>query len=268
MKQIATHFRRHGLIHAIWLFSVLLALIAFLLLRLPNGQSVGDYIAFAASIASLVLAIVAIGQSLLANQSFSETIGSLRQSSEALRNTALNVEKTSGSLSGKMDELAGSVARMPEAFDALSAKIEASQELAFSDSTAEYQTPGRTPVLDKISSFRFASEMILYASAISLKENVPYDPKEVVGEASDFWKGIMTGGTILLADSKFAGITMDDMTVHGSIRVKTLNLGDFEADSLIESIRAERADHEFVKAIDAYFAAAKGPSSPEETPVE
>lgn len=120
---IGHHLERHGGVHATWIIAVLTAIIAALLLRLPNGNSVGDYIAFAASIASLVLAVVAIGQSLIANQSLSTTVGSLNTASSNLERASENLEDISKGLETRFEEIAGEVARMPVAVAQLEAKI-------------------------------------------------------------------------------------------------------------------------------------------------
>lgn len=125
MKVLLNHFRVHGAVHAIWVIAVLIFVIAALILMRPNGNAVGEYIAFAASIASLALAIVAIGQSLIANQSFSETVGVLRSSGVNLEQTARNIADTSAALSQQAERMVGEISGLPPAFREISAKIDA-----------------------------------------------------------------------------------------------------------------------------------------------
>lgn len=67
---LRSHMQRHGFVHALWTISILILIIASLLLGLPNGNLIGDYIAFSASIAPLVLAVVAIFYSIISNHPF------------------------------------------------------------------------------------------------------------------------------------------------------------------------------------------------------
>lgn len=123
MAGLWAHFKNHGAIHALWMIGVLLLIIAALLIRSPGGNIIAEYFAFATSIASLVLAIVAIFHSVVSNQSFSETIGSLRTSAESVQTAARNIADTSAILSEQSERMIGEVSRLPPAFQELSEKI-------------------------------------------------------------------------------------------------------------------------------------------------
>jgi len=70
--------------HLLWIVAILVGVISILLWRLPNGSQLSGYISFAASIASLVLAIVAIFQSLLSSQGMGASISEIKLSAQAV----------------------------------------------------------------------------------------------------------------------------------------------------------------------------------------
>jgi hypothetical protein len=122
MKALREHLRLHGAVHAVWTIAMLLGIVAALLLMSPNGNAVGEYIAFATSIASLVLAVVAIGHALIANQSFSETVGSLKTSTDGVQAAAREICTVSVELSHQSERLIGEFSELPPAVRAISAR--------------------------------------------------------------------------------------------------------------------------------------------------
>lgn len=121
---LRSHMRAHGAVHALWTISLLVLIVASLLLGLPNGNLIGDYIAFAASIASLVLAVVAIFYSIISNQSFSETVGTLKSSAEIVKSAADRVCDVSMTLNDQSERLINEVLALPPAVQAISDKID------------------------------------------------------------------------------------------------------------------------------------------------
>lgn len=102
---VGEHFRRVGHIHGIWIICVLLAIISGLMLRIPNGDKVAEYISFSSSIASLVLAVVAIFYSIISNQSIAENLGSLDKTSARIDSTSDQLEVIASSIENNFTKI-------------------------------------------------------------------------------------------------------------------------------------------------------------------
>lgn len=121
---ISKHFIRHGTVHFLWLTSILLMVIVGLLIRLPDGIMVRDYLAFASSIASLILALVAIFYSVVSGQNFGESVSLLRSSADRLENESKSLQELIATLSGKSDLIISAVGSVSPSLDRLTEKLE------------------------------------------------------------------------------------------------------------------------------------------------
>jgi hypothetical protein len=268
VEVIAHHFRRHGAVHATWVISILIAVIAALLLILPNGNSVGNYIAFAASIASLVLAVVAIAQSLVSNQGLSETLGSLRTAAHTLSDASLNVETASAALDSKIELVVGQVARVPEAVEALSAKFDARQALtsaAESDISEVEEQQGQSATRQKVSGLKLGTQVSVYAIAKSLKENVAFNPAKLeLDEKLKPWRSILAGAIIVLHDLKPFGMEIESFKVDNFGYFKATSLGELDLDEYLAFVSEKKSNHAILSVVDDYFSDAnKAPITPE-----
>ncbi len=119
-------FKGHGHVHALWLVVVLLAINAWNLIALPEGQIVSEYIGFASSIASLVLAIVAIFYTFTTNTNSSENLIRVTSSAERteaaakiildvaseVKQSSLKIEKEVEAIAPTIAEVSGRVSAM------------------------------------------------------------------------------------------------------------------------------------------------------------
>jgi hypothetical protein len=105
---IKQHFRTYGFIHTFWIISLLLCTIAALIMTVPNGNVIRDYLSFASAISSIILAVIAIFFSMFSNQSFSEIAGSLKDSIDRTDRSSREIGDTSSTLaalgSGLVDQ--------------------------------------------------------------------------------------------------------------------------------------------------------------------
>ncbi|MBV8688278.1 MAG: hypothetical protein JOZ90_16105 [Alphaproteobacteria bacterium] len=141
---LRSHFQKHGIVHSVWLFSILLLTIAALLLEVPNGVIIRDYISFAASIASLILALVAIFYSFIANQGFSGSIEGLSRSSVDLQSAAKNINDTSAALSEQSERLMTEFSVLRPAVQGIAKRMESLSPLA--EGPAPESKAGHLPI--------------------------------------------------------------------------------------------------------------------------
>ena len=116
--------REKALPHLIWVIGILIAIIAFLMWSLPNGSDLAGFIAFAASLASLVLATVAIFQSLLFSNSINRSIGNIETSSQKIIDETSRLQSASIDLSEESRASLENLQRVPRDLDALRGELE------------------------------------------------------------------------------------------------------------------------------------------------
>ncbi|HEX8309040.1 MAG TPA: hypothetical protein VF645_11560 [Allosphingosinicella sp.] len=258
MEALRQHLRNHGVVHSLWTIAVLLLIIAALILATPDGKSVGEYIAFATSIASLVLAVVAIGHALVANQSFSETVGSLKSSAEDVKNAASNVCEVSNVLSKQSDRLLEEVVSLPPAVRALSDKLEASLLRPSAPASGEAHELPLGPSSDQdVYHAKMAAGVraSLYLIVRSFATGKPIDTNQIF--PNDLWRH-WTDGVL------HAAVTFQPygalLVAGDSSDVKVLGIGSLDPLRVEKSVREIMGNGhaEVIRAIDTYFSLPNG----------
>ena len=101
-------------LHLYWVIAILIGIISVLLWRLPNGSTLSGYISFSASIASLVLAVVAIFQSLLSSRGFEGALTEIQTSARSIMDETSRLGKASLSLSDEAEAAIQKLGNIPD----------------------------------------------------------------------------------------------------------------------------------------------------------
>jgi citrate lyase gamma subunit len=137
---------------------------------------------FASAIVSVVLAVLAIFYSMISNQGFSETLGSLHSSSRNIEIAASNIQDTSLNLNSQSERLLGEISSIPPKFQALSDKIDAQFHI---DDEQQAEIAGQAPedVMDEFLDRpkTLGTALALYGLAKSRNNETPYKPSEISG---------------------------------------------------------------------------------------
>jgi uncharacterized membrane protein (Fun14 family) len=245
------HFQKHGAIHALWAISVLLLIVAWLLLQAPNGQLIGQYIGFAASVASLVLALVAIGYAFVSNQGFSQSVGALEVSSRDVRSAAQNIAEVSRLLSEKAEILTGEVARVPDAMLALTEKIDANALKSAELPAKLVQNDNNAGIpYNKIRTGGAVALYLLAKAELSKKGFLLTD----IFKDKDLkvWAALTTGYLIAIDGFNIFGISLD---LSSDDKTKVLSLGSLKPEEMLENItqRKDNTLDSIRNTIDLYF---------------
>lgn len=107
MDQIARRFRLLAPVHLGWTIFVLMLCCVALVTYQPDADKVTNFFGFAATITSLFLGAIAIFYSIIANQGFSSTLGSLQRSSENIRAFGCPVGAVRSTPGGSFDAESG-----------------------------------------------------------------------------------------------------------------------------------------------------------------
>lgn len=238
--RVADHFRTHGQVHAIWAITVLVAIIAWLLLGERDGNVINAYVSFASSIASLILAVVAIFYSVVSTQSQSEMIGSLKGSSDSLESAARNIDDTSAALNKRFEEVVGQVAMMPAAVEALSAKFDQRAAAATSTNlTGQEDTGDRTVKI--LGTLKWGGQVSLYLLAKAFSFDMPFNTAKVFKnrENDTVWQSILTGFVLAVHGFKPSGIKLEQIVVDSEVLYKVTSFGDIDAKKIVELTESE-----------------------------
>jgi hypothetical protein len=252
---LARHLKLHGAVHAIWAISVLTLIIAAILLGTVNGSKINEFISFASSLASLILAIIAIFYAMISNQSFGETIGFLTSSSNSIQKAADNLANTSASLNERIEAVVGEVARVPAAMEELSSKFDAQIASAASAPTLLPAMAGASATSKLMNDCRYGTQLGLYALAKAFITRKAFDSSAVFpSDKSGNWNAIMTGFTVAIYDFKPCGLSLTSAKTKDSTVYSVSSFGDIDPGGVIAHLdEAASEGDELVKDVDKYF---------------
>lgn len=108
----------------IWTIALLFLIIAGLVLMLPNGKFVVDYISFASSIASLILALVAIFYSIISSEGFYTSISDIKGLSTDISEESSKLASNSDKLLKISDDIISNLSQIPSSFDELRGQVD------------------------------------------------------------------------------------------------------------------------------------------------
>jgi hypothetical protein len=186
------HLRKHGHIHAIWLISILIAVNAWNLITSPNGDIVTKYISFASSLASLVLAIVAIFYSFVQNRESTENSGRLSSSAERTERAAGAVLSLTSQLQGQLDRLGADFEILKPAVTEMSGNVSEVKALLAGTNAND---PARTSseaggiAITKLSN---GIAISLYLVLRGEEEGKPFDATRIFSN-DDLWQAYTAG---------------------------------------------------------------------------
>lgn len=238
---------------AVWLISLLLLVIAGLVLLLPNGQLLVNYVSFAASIASLILALVAIFYSIISSEGFFRTVGNIQGLSEDIRSESERVASNSSEFAERSDRLLEQLSQIPGSVDRMAERFEGRFDDLLSSVSARPVEQGETNDKQFFAEIpTFGSTVAVYLLAKAAQAGKEFDITKIFDTASvkDYVQGFIT----CIASLHVKGIRIE----YKKDIFKVVEKGEFDPDYIIETV-GERYEKGFVRAnaaaIDAYFAA-------------
>ncbi len=169
-------------IHAFYIVSILvLAIIALVTIEWSAVPRLVDYITFALTVTSLVLALLAIAYSMYSNTSFSQNVATLDGASRLLSGTAERVSEASDELTRKVETLPSMIERVGERVDETQTLIKGLSTEAGSRPVGSVSDEGTKT--EPLSSFLEAASsnglQTLYACHVAYQRKVAFDLKEL-----------------------------------------------------------------------------------------
>lgn len=237
-------------IHLIWVIGILIALIAGVLLYLPNGQALTSYVSFASSIASLILAVVAIFYSIISNQGFFQSIGALQNASHDMKAEAERIATDIVEFGKKSDELLGQISSVPgsvkEMSDTLNSRLDNITERRGVDGSEVIASESK---LFNGKRGTVGTDVALYIIAKASKSDIQFELDEFLDD--DIMNAYVSGVLTTIALSEPAGVKISFVKSQYGIE----EVGKLDVDRLLRlgsSMRSPIAK-QYVAKIDEYF---------------
>ena len=167
-------------IHFWYIIAILVAIIIFLIVNnFGNNIELVGYVSFAATIASIFLAVISIIYAFYSNSQLSQTLGKLDNSSQSLEKTSLSLDSSSQKVSNISEQLSSEIQKLTETINSIPKSIESMGEKVDKMSLFFQKTPnptknyGKENVSEKIklmNNLVYGGLLALYIAFLSQKQ--------------------------------------------------------------------------------------------------
>ena len=239
-------------VNLLWVIGLLLLIISAFAVVTPSGGLLKEYIGFAASIASILLALVAIFYAFISNGSFSSTLSEVKAAASQLAAETSRLNDASTGLSDEAEAIIRRLENLPERVSEFRGEI--AQKIDNLSSSKIRATGEGAFENDLSQSVGYKSTIYLLAKAS--KSGMSFAPENI-------FRGL-DGNTASL----FSNAIIEVFRLHS---IKNVNIegiegryfvnsfGDYEVDEVIEKTKSSVEFHnhpfynEMISAIDKFF---------------
>lgn len=222
-------------------------------MHLPSGATVKEFIAFAASLASLLLAIVAIFYSFVSNRDFSLNLAKFGGSSERTEAAARNVLQTTERLNALFESVRTDFKEIQPAVAAVSDQVAEVQSILESGSvpSTESVDVDAGPKENTLSASTNGGVVALYLLLKAAEKRKFFDIRQVFPHDSA-WQGYCAG--YLGAIEALGALEIEILSDSGQFAVKSTGRLDVEAvRAFIDSRDGAEKARAQMEQIDNYF---------------
>lgn len=182
---------KHPLLHlGYWLGIVVFVLICVLAVEWSAIPGLPEVISLALSLSSLVLAVIAILQSLTSQNALSDAASQIRNSAAAAEAAARSALSATDLLKQEVSEIPSALSTVSEKLDQHTAVVE-----ALSNNSKAQPVIRKDDTKQLLSNMSFGLACLTLACALSAKHKKPFDLTDtvLVGSLSDMYKGMILG---------------------------------------------------------------------------
>lgn len=233
---------KHPIIHLAWIIGVLIAIISALLWRLPNGSDLSGYISFAASIASLILAVVAIFQALLSSETFSSSISEIRASAQKIMQETSRLGEASITLGAEADAALKRLSDLPDQITNWRGEMTERLDQMNTGTTPQNEENAPTTSGDILANKSMGFAIAVYILAVADKSNKYIElDKLFIGKEFTISKSYSSGVINTIRYFNICGINIEGAGNNFQIN----SLGDLDGENIISYMKK----YEFVSPI-------------------
>lgn len=160
-------------IHFVYIIFILVSIIVVLSTKnFGNNKELVNYISFAGTIASILLAIVSIIYAFYSNNQLSQTLGKLDNTSQSLNDSSQKVKDISEQLSSEVQKLTNTIDSIPNSIESMKEKvIETNSLIQSSLINTQDISEGDASQQSKLLSLPSAGILALYIACLSKENN-------------------------------------------------------------------------------------------------
>jgi hypothetical protein len=242
------HLKNHGAVHTFWIISILISIIAALIIIVPDGAIIRDYLSFASAISSIILAVIAIFYAIFSNQGFSETVGLLRESVERAESGSRALAKTSTSLETTVSNFTAEIADFRPRFDAIDTKLDHGLALNRAiDAPSEKNSGNKSIVTGDVLTPALA--ISLYVILQMKKTGRDVNTKDIF--PGENWKEYVAGCLSTISYLKPLGI---DLIRTGAFSYSLNSIGNMKEEDFSSLFSEEKMNKKMKNIVDKHFA--------------
>lgn len=232
----------------------MISVIAWLLLKQRDGSEINAYISFASSIASLILAVVAIFYAIVANQSQSEAKGTLRTSIDEIGDASKTISSISEQFNIQSDRLVGEISNVSPAVDKLSTRMDAGFK-ALEIKQVGLASDGIKDAEDIYDYFDIApygGKLGFYVLAKSIEENFAFDIYQIFKE-DKVYGNFVTGFMHATKAFRPYGLEIDFINSGSTYLFNVSSFGSFNRTEIMKLFLEDYPDSSERTDVDNYF---------------
>lgn len=249
---------RNWTVHLAWIIVILLFALCAVTIYSPDGAIIKDYVSFAGSIASIILASIAIIYAFISNQGVADAAVQLVQSTKSAESASHRVEAGAAAIEGALDTLRKDFSNLAPTVEVISKKLE---EANFPFASSSEQT---SAVVEEQGTLPFGLspgiDGTLYTLALSSKLGQPKVNFRSIFPAEDefarAWSDYCQGVATTLMGTRPCGISLarEKVGEPGETEFQVLDWGDTSPGSIIDSVtKGEMIGRYARDVIDGYF---------------
>lgn len=234
---------KNPVIHLVWCIALLLLIISALLWKLPNGDNLASYISFAASLASLVLATVAIFQSIASSQSVGQAIADIQRSAATIVDETERLNQATVSLGEEAENSLRRLSDLPEKMHDWKAEI-SEQITQIETKTPEGEAPpSKSEDGIALNNKTIGFVLAIYTLVLGRKYNKYVDLAEMLpGSDFDVPRNYINGALSTIMYFSVHGAKIEGVASNFHIT----STGSFEIEPTISRMKREKFRSEIV----------------------
>jgi hypothetical protein len=251
-NSLIEHFKTHGYVHCFWLIVILATIIAAFVVMAPGEGQIEALVSFAATVTSLVLAVIAIIYSIVSNQGIASSVAATFQAALKVDESIKNIDNASKRISLESARLVEEVSQVPAAVNRFAlevgGKIDAFSELRKVEGPGAADQPSRLTVAETLCLYTL-TQACIEGSAVDIKE---------IRAIDKYFGGILFGFFSSIRFFRPCGINIEFAGLMASVDT----LGSFDPDKYMSLDVSERP--EIVKAAKTEIDRQLGLEEPEQ----
>jgi len=202
-------------IHAFYILTILTSVIVILITVQWSGiPNLAEKISFALTLASLILAALAIGYAVYSNTTFSQTISTLNTVARDVSDSSQNISNAATDLSQKIEAIPSRLESMEVKVDQTNILLQQFSERGEAQPPSEKEKMAAREIVDSfLERTSPAGLLMLYAYSLAFTQNKTFNAKELISSLSNIDINYARGFIVATRSAGLLDSTSDNYVV-------------------------------------------------------